>query len=78
MPQADKRLILADGLAAGDDDAALHARLIAAGVSAASAKYEVERLAKDPMAVALRRQAARSSSWRAGTANGSSSPSAPS
>ena len=60
MPQADKRLILADGLAAGDDDAALHARLIAAGVSAASAKYEVERLAKDPMALALRRQASRS------------------
>lgn len=60
MPQADKRLILADGLAAGDDDTALRARLIAAGVSAASAKYEVERLAKDPMALALRRQAARS------------------
>ena len=59
MPQPDKRALLADGLAAGDDDAALHARLVAAGVSAAAAKYEVDRLAKDPMAAMLRRQAAR-------------------
>ncbi len=59
MPQPDKRALLAEGLSAGDDDAALHARLVAAGVSAAAAKYEVDRLAKDPMAAMLRRQAAR-------------------
>jgi hypothetical protein len=59
MPQPDKRTLLAEGLAAGDDDNALHARLVAAGVSAAAAKYEVDRLAKDPMAAMLRRQAAR-------------------
>jgi hypothetical protein len=59
MPQPDKRALLAEGLAAGDDDAALHARLVDAGVSAAAAKYEVDRLAKDPMAATLRRQAAR-------------------
>jgi hypothetical protein len=54
----DKRILLATGLAAGDDDAALHARLTAAGISAASARYEIDRLAKDPMAVALRHSAA--------------------
>lgn len=59
MSQPDKRALLAEGLAAGDDDAALHARLAAAGMSAAAAKYEVDRLAKDPMAAMLRRQAAR-------------------
>lgn len=59
MAQTDKRALIAEGLAAGDDDAALHARLAAAGVSAAAAKYEVDRLGKDPMAVMLRRQAAR-------------------
>ncbi len=59
MSQPDKRTLLAEGLAAGDDDSALHARLAAAGVSAAAAKYEVDRLAKDPMAAMLRRQAAR-------------------
>lgn len=59
MAQSDKRQLIAEGLAAGDDDAALAARLAAAGVSAASAKYEIERLAKDPMARMLRRQAAR-------------------
>lgn len=59
MAQADKRALLAEGLAAGDDDAALLARLVAAGVSAASAKYEIDRLGKDPMAAMLRRQAAR-------------------
>ena len=59
MPQSDKRVLIAEGLAAGDDDAALHARLVAAGISAASAKYEIDRLPKDPMAAALRRQAAR-------------------
>ena len=59
MSQPDKRAVLAEGLAAGEDDAALHARLVAAGVSAASAKYEIERLPKDPMAAMLRRQAAR-------------------
>jgi len=59
MAQPDKRILLAEGLAAGEDDAVLHARLIAAGVSAAAAKYEVDRLAKDPMAAMLRRQAAR-------------------
>jgi hypothetical protein len=59
MAQPDKRILLAEGLAAGDDDGALQARLVAAGVSAAAAKYEVDRLAKDPMAAMLRRQAAR-------------------
>lgn len=59
MSQSDKRALLAEGLAAGDDDAALHARLVAAGVSAAAAKYEVDRLAKDPMAATLRKQAVR-------------------
>ena len=58
MSQPDKRTLRAEGLAAGDDDSALHARLAAAGVSAAAAKYEVDRLAKDPMAAMLRRQAA--------------------
>lgn len=59
MAQADKRAILAEGLASGDDDAALHARLTGAGISAAAAKYEVDRLGKDPMAAMLRRKAAR-------------------
>ena len=59
MAQSDKRTLIAEGLAAGDDDAALHARLVAAGVSAAAAKYEIDRLGKDPMAAMLRRQAAR-------------------
>lgn len=59
MAQSDKRALLAEGLAAGEDDQMLHARLVAAGVSAAAAKYEVDRLAKDPMAGMLRRQAAR-------------------
>ena len=59
MAQPDKRALLAEGLAAGDDDAALHARLTGAGISAASAKYEIGRLGKDPMAAMLRRQAAR-------------------
>ena len=59
MPQPDKRALLAEGLAAGDDDATLHARLTGAGISAASARYEIDRLAKDPMATMLRRQAAR-------------------
>lgn len=59
MTQLDKRALLAEGLATGADDAVLHARLVAAGVSAATAKYEVARLAKDPMAAMLRRQAAR-------------------
>ncbi|SNS67413.1 cupin-like domain-containing protein [Sphingopyxis indica] len=59
MPQPDKRVLLAEGLAAGEDDAALRARLVGAGVSAASAKYEVDRIVRDPMAAALRRQGAR-------------------
>ncbi|MBJ7501948.1 MAG: cupin-like domain-containing protein [Sphingopyxis sp.] len=59
MSQPDKRTLLAEGLAAGEDDAALHTRLVGAGVSAATAKYEVDRLARDPMAAMLRRQAAR-------------------
>ena len=59
MLQPDKRSLLAEALALGEDDAALSARLTAAGVSAAAAKYEVDRLAKDPMAAMLRRQAAR-------------------
>ena len=59
MSSLDKRALLAEGLAAGDDDAALHGRLTAAGVSAAAAKYEIDRLGKDPMAAMLRRQAAR-------------------
>ena len=32
MPQSDKRALIAEGLAAGDDDAALHARLVAPGI----------------------------------------------
>ncbi|MDO9368303.1 MAG: cupin-like domain-containing protein [Sphingopyxis sp.] len=59
MSQSDKRTLLAEGLAAGDDDMALHRRLVTAGVSTAAARYEVDRLAKDPMAAMLRRQAAR-------------------
>jgi hypothetical protein len=59
MAQTDKRALLAEGLAAGEDDAALFARLVGAGVSGASAKYEIDRLGKDPMAAMLRRQAAR-------------------
>lgn len=59
MSQPDKRALLAEGLAAGDDDAALHVRLTGAGVSVAAAKYEIDRLAKDPMAAMLRRQTAR-------------------
>ncbi len=59
MAQSDKRALLAQGLAAGEDDAALHARLVGAGISAAAAKYEIDRLGKDPMAAMLRRQAAR-------------------
>ncbi|MBA3941439.1 MAG: cupin-like domain-containing protein [Sphingopyxis sp.] len=59
MAQPDKRALLAEGLAAGDDDTALHGRLTRAGISAAAAKYEIDRLGKDPMAAMLRRQAAR-------------------
>lgn len=59
MPQADKRALIAESLTVGEDDEALHRRLVAAGVSAASARYEIDRLGKDPLAVALRRQAAR-------------------
>ncbi len=59
MSQSDMRHLLAEGLAAGADDAALLALMVAAGVSAASARYEIDRLAKDPMAAMLRRQAAR-------------------
>lgn len=59
MQNANKRHLMAEGLAAGENDAALRDRLVAAGVSEASAKYEVDRLSKDPMAVMLRRQAAR-------------------
>ena len=59
MKVPDKRTLLAEGFAAGDDDATLLARLVAAGVSAASARYEIDRLAKDPLAAALRQQAAR-------------------
>ncbi|WP_439569158.1 cupin-like domain-containing protein [Sphingopyxis sp.] len=64
MPQPDKRALLAQGLSAGDDDDALRARLVAAGVSLATAKYEVDRLTKDPMAGELRRQAARMAKQR--------------
>src|SRR3990167_1040758 len=66
MSQPDKRALLAEGLAAGDDDAALHVRLVAAGMSAAAAKYEIDRLGKDPMGAMLRRQAARMAkqAWR--------------
>jgi len=59
MSQPDKRALLAEGLALGEEDAALHARLVGAGISAASAKYEIDRLGKDPMAAMLRRQGAR-------------------
>jgi hypothetical protein len=64
MSQSDKRALLAEGLAVGEDDSALHARLTAAGISAAAAKYEVDRLAKDPMAAMLRKQAARMAKQR--------------
>lgn len=64
MSQLDKRALLAEGLACGDGDAALHARLVSAGISAAAAKYEVDRLAKDPMAAMLRKQAARMAKQR--------------
>jgi hypothetical protein len=64
MSQSDKRTLLAEGLAAGDDDGALHNRLVTAGISAAAAKYEVDRLAKDPMAAMLRKQAARMAKQR--------------
>ncbi len=58
MSQPDKRALLAAGLAAGEDAAALHTRLVGAGVSAAAARYEIDRIAKDPMAAMVRRQAA--------------------
>ncbi|SEH17752.1 Cupin-like domain-containing protein [Sphingopyxis sp. YR583] len=64
MSQPDKRTLLAEGLAAGEEDVALHARLVAGGVSPAAAKYEIDRLAKDPMAAMLRRQAARMAKQR--------------
>ncbi len=57
----DKRTLIATGLAAGEDDAALLLRFTAAGVSEASARYEIARLDKDPMATALRSTAARAS-----------------
>lgn len=56
---SDKRTLIADGLAAGDDDAALLARLTSSGISEASARYEIGRLDKDPLAAALRSLAAR-------------------
>lgn len=59
MSQSDKRALLAEGLALGEEDSALRARLVEAGVSAAAAKYEIDRIARDPMAAMLRRQAAR-------------------
>ena len=55
----DKRALIADGLAAGDDDAALLVRLTSSGISEACARYEIGRLDKDPMAAALRSLAAR-------------------
>lgn len=55
----DKRALIAEGLAAGDSDEALQLRLVAAGVSEASARYEIARLGKDPMAAALRALTAR-------------------
>lgn len=55
----DKRSLIAAGLAEGEDDTALLARLTAAGVSEAAARYEIGRLAKDPFAAALRSLAAR-------------------
>ena len=55
----DKRALIAEGLAAGESDEALQRRLVAAGVSEASARYEIARLAKDPMAAGLRSLAAR-------------------
>jgi hypothetical protein len=64
MSQPDKRTLLAEGLAAGEEDVALHGRLVAGGVSPAAAKYEIDRLAKDPMAAMLRRQAARMAKQR--------------
>lgn len=55
----DKRQLIAEGLAAGDSDEALCLRLVGAGVSEASARYEIGRLDKDPMAAVLRSLAAR-------------------
>lgn len=55
----DKRSLIAAGLSAGEDDAALLARLTEAGISEAAARYEIGRLGKDPMAAALRGLAAR-------------------
>lgn len=59
MAEVDKRSLLAEGLTAGEDDAALLTRLTAAGISAAAARYEIGRLDKDPFAAALRRLAER-------------------
>ena len=58
-PAADKRLLIAEGLAAGDSDEALRLRLVGAGISDASARYEIGRLDKDPLVAALRSLAAR-------------------
>ena len=55
----DKRALMADALANGADDAAVLDHLIANGISSSAARYEVERLARDPMAAALRKMAVR-------------------
>lgn len=55
----DKRALMADALANGADDAAVLDHLIANGISSSAARYEVERLARDPMAAALRKMAER-------------------
>lgn len=55
----DKRALIAEALMRGADDAGVLAHMIGAGVSESSARYEVDRLTRDPMAAALRRMAAR-------------------
>jgi len=57
--KADQRAIIAEALLEGAGDAAIHARLIAAGTSQGKADYELKRLATDPLFVAARRLANR-------------------
>jgi hypothetical protein len=59
MPQPDKRTLLAEGLAAAMTITRCTRASSPRECRRAAAKYEVDRLAKDPMAAMLRRQAAR-------------------
>ena len=58
-PETDKRALIASALLDGADDTAILERLLAAGVSEPSARYEVARLPRDPIAMAARTLAAR-------------------